>query len=47
MWKLYNTSCMDFHLYFCCANVDALASLLCPEERQFVRPLWQVQYVAI
>ena len=43
VWTLYNTGCMDFHLFFCCANIKALASLLPAEERPSVRPLWQVQ----
>lgn len=42
VWKLYNTGCMDFHLFFCCANVRRLASLLPEEERQSIKPLWQV-----
>ena len=42
MWKLYNTGCMDFHLFFCCANVKRLAAMLPEEERLSVRPLWQV-----
>lgn len=42
MWKLYNTGCMDFHLFFCCANVKRLAASLPEEEGLAVRPLWQV-----
>jgi hypothetical protein len=42
VWSLYNTDCMDFHLFFCCANVERLAELLPEEERASVRPLWQV-----
>ena len=43
VWSLYNTDCMDFHLFFCCANVKRLAALLPEEERASVRPLWQVR----
>ncbi len=42
VWKLYNTGCMDFHLFFCCGNVKRLAAMLPEEERHAVRPLWQV-----
>ena len=31
IWKLYNTSRMNFHLFFCSRNVRALQNLL-PEE---------------
>ena len=33
IWKLYNTSRMDFHLFFCSRNVRALQHLLPKEEK--------------
>lgn len=42
VWNLYNTHHMDFHLFFCCANVRKLAAMLPEDERSSVRPLWQV-----
>jgi len=35
---------MDFHLFFCCANVKKLAAMLPDEERNSVRPLWEVNF---
>ena len=42
VWKLYNTSSMDFHLFFCCANVERLHGGLDAAESALFKPLWQV-----
>lgn len=42
VWKMYNTSCMDFHLFFCCRNVERLQGMLVEEEQNIIKPLWQV-----
>ncbi|CAL8462842.1 g2376 [Coccomyxa elongata] len=41
VWKLYNTSSMDFHLFFCCCNVAELQGMLSDKERTIIKPLWQ------
>ncbi|EIE27188.1 hypothetical protein COCSUDRAFT_55211 [Coccomyxa subellipsoidea C-169] len=41
VWKLYNTSSMDFHLFFCYANVERLHGGLDAAESALFKPLWQ------
>lgn len=47
VWKLYNTSSMDFHLFFCCHNVEQLEGRLDESERSLLKPLWQVTHPII
>ena len=47
VWKLYNTSTMDFNLFFCCAAVRRLHALLPDQERGVIRPLWQVLHIDV
>jgi hypothetical protein len=43
VWKLYNTSSMDFHLFFCCHNVRRLQWTLAADESALIKPLWQAR----
>lgn len=42
LWKLYNTTSMDFHLFFCSHNTEQLHGRLTESEHSLFKPLWQV-----
>ncbi|KAK9907611.1 hypothetical protein WJX75_006988 [Coccomyxa subellipsoidea] len=41
LWKLYNTTSMDFHLFFCSHNTEQLHGRLTESEHSLFKPLWQ------
>ena len=40
-WRCYNTSALDFNIFFCARNSRALAAALAPEEAEAINVTWE------
>ena len=40
-WRTYNTSALDFNIFYCARNSRALAAIIAPEEATAINVTWE------